>query len=232
MELLSPTRIDLNLVENTDTIPEFRLHPSVASTTLEMGGLAIKFAQVKRAPRYDNVHRENDAEHSFMLALTANELASEHYANMNAAKVTQLAIFHDIVEIEKGDVHTFQFTPEQMAEKHTAEQAVLEKLLRTLPRHTAKLVMEYEEQQTVEARFVKAVDKLLPVATDIIGPGRLVMKEEYGVTTLEELIASHDKLHSRIADSFEEFPLIVEAHKALCRLFQEEFELSATRLSQ
>jgi len=228
METLSLTKIDLNRTENTGSLSEFQTRPSVAARTLEMGGLAIKFAQVKRAPRYNDVHRENDAEHSFMLALTANELASEHYASMNAAKVTQLAIFHDIVEIEKGDVHTFKFTPEQMAEKHIAEQAVLEKLLRTLPRHTANLVLEYEEQQTVEARFVKAVDKLLPVATDIIGPGRLVMKEEYGVTTLEELIASHNMLHGRIADSFEEFPLIVEAHKALCRLFQEEFELSTT----
>lgn len=229
MDTLPITKIDLNRIENTDSFPEHQPYPSSASLALELGGVAIKFAQVERAPRYNEEHKENDAEHSFMLALVANELAATYYPTFDAGKVTQFAIVHDLIETVTGDVTTFKFTPEQMANKQQLEHAALEKLMDSLPPHTAQLLYSYEHQQTVEARFVKAVDKLLPVVVDILGAGKKVMKEDYGVTTIEELKASHAKLHGRIATSFEEFPLIVGAHKLLCHLFQEEFEAATTR---
>ncbi|MDB5180516.1 MAG: hypothetical protein JWO54_274 [Candidatus Saccharibacteria bacterium] len=226
MNTLLPTEIDLNKLDTNETLSEHSNHSSVASLTLELGGIAIKFAQVERAPRFNETHKENDAEHSFMLALTAGELAARYYPNMDTGMITQFAIGHDLIELVEGDIPTFQFTASQMADKQAAEHAALSKLLAILPPHTAQLVYEYEQQQAVEARFVKAVDKLLPVVTDILGAGRQVMKEDYGVTTLEQLKDSHKKLHTRIAASFQEFPLIVQAHAALCQLFQEEFELA------
>ena len=229
MDTFPITKIDLNRVENTDTLREHQPYPSPASLTLELGGVAIKFAQVERAPRYNEEHKENDAEHSFMLALVANELAATYYPEFDAGKITQFAIAHDLIETVTGDVTTFKFSPEQMANKQQVEHAALEQLMDSLPPHTAQLVYAYEHQLTIEARFAKAVDKLLPVVVDILGAGKKVMKEEYGVTTIEELRASHAKLHERIAKSFEEFPLIVGAHKLLCQLFQEEFEAATIR---
>jgi len=229
MDTFPITKIDLNKIENTNTSPEHHPFPSSASLVLELGSVAMKFAQVKRAPRYDEEHKENDAEHSFMLALVANELAETYYPQFDAGKITQFCIAHDLIETVTGDVTTFTFTPEQMANKQRVEHAALEKLMDSLPPHTAQLVYEYEHQQTVEARFAKAVDKLLPVAVDILGAGKKVMREDYGVTTIEELKLSHAKLHERIAQSFEEFPLIVGAHKMLCQLFQEEFEATRSR---
>jgi len=230
MDTFPITKIDLNRVENTLTFPEHSSYPSSASLALELGGVAIKFAQVERAPRYNEEHKENDAEHSFMLALVANELAATYYPALDAGKVTQFAIVHDLIETATGDVTTFKFSPEQMAKKQQVEHAALEKLMDTLPPHTAQLLFAYEHQQDIEARFVKAVDKLLPVVVDILGAGKKVMKEDYEVTTIDELKASHTKLHERIAKSFEEFPLIVGAHKLLCQLFQEEFELATISL--
>jgi len=229
MESLSIIKIDQNYTSLSETFPAQETCRTTASVSLEMGGLAMKFAKVERAPRYDDEHKENDVEHSYMLALLANELALMHYPEMNAGKVTQFSIVHDLIETVNGDVPTFTFTAEQMAQKQSLEHEALEELLLTLPPHTARLVYEYEQQQTIEARFVKAVDKLLPVVVDILGSGKKVMKEVYGVTTAEQLKASHDRLHDRIAMSFEEFPLIVGAHNSLCRLFQEEFEPVATR---
>jgi putative hydrolase of HD superfamily len=230
MDIFPITKIDLNRVENINSFPEHQPYPSSASLALELGGVAIKFAQVERAPRYDNEHKENDAEHSYMLALVANELAATYYPTLDAGKVTQFAIVHDLIETVTGDVTTFQFTPEQMADKQQVEHAALQKLMDSLPTHTAQLLYSYENQQTIEARFVKAVDKLLPVVVDILGAGKKVMQEEYGVSTIAQLKTSHTKLHSRIAQSFAEFPLIVTAHESLCRLFQEEFEVAAIRL--
>lgn len=227
IETLSLINFDQNTVP--EIIPsESEYTPSVASIALELGGLAIRFSQVERAPRYNEVHRENDAEHSYMLALVANELASRLVPELSTGLIAQYAIVHDLIETVVGDIATFAFTPEQMTEKHINEQTALTNLLQSLPPHTARLLKRYEEQADPESRFVKAVDKLLPVIVDIIGPGKKVMKETYGVTTIDELRASHTKLHTRIAESFNEFPLIVEAHAALCKLFQEEFEATTT----
>jgi len=230
MDTLPITKIDLNRVEKTELYPERKTRPTVASITLEMGGLAMRFAQIERAPRYDETHIENDAEHSFMVALVASELAAQFYPELDNAKVTQFAFVHDLPELKTGDAKTFNFTSKQMEDKKISDRIASEQLIDELPIHTGRLVRIYEEQLVPEARFVKAVDKLSPVVVDILGAGKTVMKENYNVTTIKELRDSHTKLHARIADSFKEFPLIVEAHKALCRLFQEEFEAATTRL--
>ena len=230
METLPTTKIDQKYFEaNTNTKAENI--PTVTSVVLELGGLAMKFASVERAPLYSERHTENDSEHSFMLALVANELATQLYPEMNSGKVTQYAIVHDLIETVTGDVATFHFTQEQMALKQQTEHAALEQLLSTLPPHTALLLRDYEAQQVPEARFVKAVDKLLPVVVDILGAGDILMRETYGVTTSEQLGESHEKLHARIAKSFEEFSPIVNAHALLCELFGEEFKESITRSS-
>ena len=224
MDTFPITKIDQ---KNEFTIEPFSTaehYPAPASIALNLGALAMKFAHVERSPRYDETRRENDVEHSYMLALVANELAALLYPNLEAGKVTQFAIVHDLPETVTGDVKTFQFTNEQMAAKHAVEQNAMDGLIQTLPSYTAELLTAYEQQEVPEARFVKAVDKLLPVIVDILGAGKKVMNEDYGVTTSDELQASHNKLHSRIANSFEEFPPLVNAHNLLCKLFQIEFE--------
>ena len=168
MEKYIVEKVDLNKKTSAETFSEISELPSAASITLALGALAVTFAQVERVPRYTEEHRENDAEHSFMLALVANELAALLYPELDAGRVTQFAIVHDLIEIVTGDVPTFTYTPEQMATKHAAEHTALNGLVQTLPRSTASLLWEYEQQEVAEARFVKAVDKLLPVTVDIL----------------------------------------------------------------
>jgi len=227
MELLPTTKIEQN--ETEMLAPEIQALPTVTSIVLELGGMAMKFAQVDRAPLYTDTHAENDSEHSFMLALVANELATKLYPEeLDAGKVTQYSIVHDLIETITGDVATFHYSAEDMELKQQREHAALEELLNTLPPHTAKLLFQYEQQQEPEARFVRAVDKLLPVAVDILGSGEKLMQETYGVTTDEQLLQSHEKLHNRIATSFKEFPAIVDSHQLLCELFEEEFKVRIT----
>lgn len=195
-----------------------------ASIALQLGSIAIEFAQIERVPRYDETSRESDVEHSFMLAMVAGELATSLYPrSMDVGLVSQYAVVHDLIELMTGDKATFHYSAEQMAQKQVDEHAALEALLEKLPPHTRQLLKNYEDQLDPEARFVKAVDKLLPVVVDILGPGRKVMNEDYGVYSSEQLLASHQKLHGRIADKFKEFPEIVSAHAMLCELFELEF---------
>ena len=230
MKILTVAKIDQNNVLSDEVMRVSQYPSSPASIATELGGLAMKFARVERIPRYDEKTRENDAEHSFMLSLVATELASELYGEeMNSGLITQYAMVHDLIEVKTGDVATFHYDANDMAAKHATEQAALEELLNELPPYTAQLLRDYEDQKTPESRFVKAVDKLLPVIVDILGCGKKVMKEDYGVTNIVDLKKSYLKLHNRIATSFAEFPQIVEAHELLCELFAIEFDITQKR---
>lgn len=64
---------------------------------------------------------------------------------------------------------TFNLTEKQLEEKHQREQRAKEKLMKRLTPELGQNLEEYERQDTPEARFVRAVDKILPVAMDVVG---------------------------------------------------------------
>lgn len=217
-------RIELN------TEAEFSeaAYPSTASIVLELGGLAMKFSQVERTPRYDEKTRESDVEHSYMLALVAGELAHRLYPNeLDGGKIMKYAIVHDLIEIKTGDVATFQLSGDELQQKEATEQEALESLLSELPPFTRDALYDYEQQRDKESRFVRAVDKLLPIVVDILGAGQKVMNEDYGVKDGSGLATAHDGLRKKMRDRFSEFPQVVDDHSLLCELFEIEF--SSTR---
>ncbi|MFZ1250182.1 MAG: HD domain-containing protein [Candidatus Microsaccharimonas sp.] len=232
MDKFPVAKIDLNSERLARVSPEIPYTQAPGSIALALGGVAIEFSRIERMPRYDERSRENDAEHSFMLSLVATELAHRLYPDtLDIGLVAQFCPVHDLIEIETGDIPTFHHSQFDMEAKAKAEQAAMERLLLRLPRYTGWLLQQYEQQELPEARFVRAIDKLLPVIVDILGKGRKVMEEDYGVETYDQLTFSHIKLHDRIATTFAEFPEIVEAHDALLQIFRIIFEaqLMATR---
>jgi 5'-deoxynucleotidase YfbR-like HD superfamily hydrolase len=202
---------------------EFQTNEPIASTILRLGDVAMRFARIDRVPRYADSAYESDAEHSFMLGLVATELAHRLYpTTLNSGKVTQYTMVHDLIELKTYDVATFLLNSEQLKEKERVEQEALPELLEELPPFISELLKAYEEQADVESRFVRAVDKALPVTVDILGDGITMMKEDYNVTSMEQLIESHANLCSRIATKYAEFPEVVAAQRLLCDLLEEE----------
>ena len=80
---------------------------------------------------FDHSRHENDAEHSWHLALMAIVL-SEH-ANMpvDLAKVIRMVLIHDIVEIDAGD--TLVYAEHLNGQKREAEQAAAIRIFGLLP---------------------------------------------------------------------------------------------------
>lgn len=215
-------KIDQNIDLNNR--PETRAYPTSASILLELGGLAMQFARVERTPRYDEKTRESDVEHSYMLALVATELAHSLYpASLDTGLVSEYAIVHDLIEIKTGDVATFQISNVDLVQKEKIEHEALESLLAELPPQTRSTLYNYEQQADPESRFVRAIDKLLPVVVDILGAGRKVMNEDYFVHSSTQLGTAHDGLGKRMAERFGEFPQVVADHALLCELFEIEF---------
>lgn len=197
------TLFDINEFENNELARAAKAEQA-SDTILTLGKVAMQFARVERVPRYDSESRENDAEHSYMLALVATEIAKQHFPNLDAGLVSQFSIVHDLIELETDDVATFTLDEASLAEKEAMEMAALDRLADKLPPHTRELFLRYEAQLEPEARFVRLLDKQLPLVSNIYGPGRKVMVEDYGIETVEQLDVSEQRFSDRLKLRFPE----------------------------
>ncbi|MBQ1383102.1 MAG: HD domain-containing protein [Solobacterium sp.] len=108
---------------------------------------------------------ENDAEHAWHMAVMAYLL--KEYANeeIDIAKTMIMCLIHDIVEIDAGD--TYAYDPEAKKTQKEREQRAKERLFGMLPEDQREeltaLFEEFEELQSPEARFVRAMDNLQPL---------------------------------------------------------------------
>ncbi|MFK8850813.1 HD family hydrolase [Streptomyces sp. Ac-502] len=109
--------------------------------------------------------RENDAEHSWHLAVMVLVLSEYSNDPVDIGKTLKLVLVHDLVEIYAGDTNLFD--TEGRKNKAEREQAAAMRLFALLPGDQEKvfhdLWEEFEEAQTPEARFAKAMDRLQPL---------------------------------------------------------------------
>ena len=113
----------------------------------------------------DGSRRENDAEHSWHLALMAVVLAEYAPPGVNLGQALQMLVVHDLVEIDAGD--SFIYDEAAQATKVEREQAAARRIFGLLPegqaRYFASLWEEFEARQSPEARFAAAMDRLEPL---------------------------------------------------------------------
>jgi putative hydrolases of HD superfamily len=130
-------------------------------------------AVLRRSPLAAADRRENDAEHSWHLALMATILAEYADQPVDVGRVMQLVIVHDLVEIYAGD--TFLYDDALAASQQERESAAAGRLFGLLPRDQAArlraLWEEFEARQTAEARFAKAMDRLQPMLLNWMARG-------------------------------------------------------------
>lgn len=118
--------------------------------------------------------RENSAEHSWQIALAALTLAE--YTNTPVAidHVIKLLLVHDVVEIDAGD--TFVYDTAGKVDQFDRETQAAQRIFGLLPAEQRddylKLWHEFEERITPEAKFARAVDRLLPVLHNCYTQGR------------------------------------------------------------
>jgi putative hydrolases of HD superfamily len=108
--------------------------------------------------------RENDAEHSWHLALMVPVLAEYADEPIDVGHTIRLVVVHDLVEIYAGDTPLYDDT--LRTSQVERELAAAERLFGLLPDDQAiefrALWDEFEARQTPEARFAKAIDRLEP----------------------------------------------------------------------
>lgn len=104
--------------------------------------------------------RENDAEHSWHMSLAAMTLREYFMENLNMEKVLKMILIHDIVEIYAGDNPAFGDINHN---KFHEELAAANKIFGMLPENEKdeflSLWLEFEEENTSEAKFATACDR-------------------------------------------------------------------------
>lgn len=135
-----------------------------------------KLKQVQRqAWLMDGRRQENSAEHSWHIAVMAMVLAE--YAptrELDLARVVQMLLVHDIVEIEAGD--TFCYDTAAVAHQAAGEERAAEKLFGLLPEDQAEyfrgLWDEFEKRETSESLLANALDRLQPILNNYYSGGK------------------------------------------------------------
>lgn len=108
---------------------------------------------------------ENDAEHAWHMAIMAYLLSEYSNEPVDVSKVMLMCLIHDIVEIDAGD--TYAYDTEGKKTQKAREEAAKERIYSLLPidqkMDLQALFEEFEEGQTPEARFARAMDNLQPL---------------------------------------------------------------------
>ena len=131
----------------------------------------------------DASRRENTAEHSWHLGIAAMVMAPFATETFDLGRAVQMALVHDIVEIDAGDTFAYD-TGDAAASKEAREQAAADRLFGILPEATGRYFRElwddYEAGDTPEARFVMAVDRMAPMFLNMAEGGSAW--REHGIT--------------------------------------------------
>ncbi|OJZ15068.1 MULTISPECIES: HD domain-containing protein [Sphingobacterium] len=124
----------------------------------------IKYIQ-RRTKLFNSDRPENDAEHSWHLALMAIVLLEHANQSVDLLKVVKMVLIHDIVEIDAGD--TFIYDTGKNHTNTIAERLAAQRIFGILPGQQAEELIaiweEFEAGQTPEAQFARAMDRLEPL---------------------------------------------------------------------
>ena len=113
----------------------------------------------------NNGRNENDAEHSWHMAVMAYLLREYANEEVDIAKVMLMCLIHDIVEIDAGD--TYAYDAKGLQTQKAREDAAKERIFSLLPEdqknELTALFDEFEAYETAESRFAHAMDNFQPL---------------------------------------------------------------------
>lgn len=186
---------------------------------IALGRLSLAFGRVDRATCHeDGTTPESDTDHTVMLTLVACAFAQRHLPDLDPGLVAQFASVHDVVEVYAGDTPTLRVDDAKRADKAAREEAALARIRaefsETLP-WLPDMIDRYERRDCPEARYVKAMDKLLPKITHILNGGATVHGQ--GLTR-RELVDRYEQQLDELRGYAADFPPLFDLRAELVAL--------------
>ncbi len=130
---------------------------------------ALEIDQVKNVFRQTHLSKngrnENDAEHSWHMAVMAYLLREYANEEVDIAKVMLMCLIHDIVEIDAGDTYAYDTVglQTQKAREDVAKERIFSILPQEQKEELTALFDEFEAYETAESKFAHAMDNLQPL---------------------------------------------------------------------
>lgn len=164
---------------------------------------------------------ENDAEHAFQLALFAWYLVDAMKLKLDTGKVLMYALAHDLVETYAGDTFFHSKDKQLQASKKDREAAAAARIKAEFPEFPElhKAIDDYENLVDEEAKFVYALDKMIPVLNIYLDDGRSWRRDE---VTLEMIRTKDEKIavSPELVDIWKQVTELLDNEKE--RLFTEQ----------
>ncbi|AGV16788.1 MULTISPECIES: HD domain-containing protein [Vibrio] len=130
---------------------------------------------------------ENSGEHSWHVALMAILMEEHANAPVDICRVMKMLLIHDVVEIDAGD--TFVYDTAASQEQAEKEIRAAERLFGMLPSDQEQELLalwhEFEAAQTDDAKYAKALDRLIPMLLNYHNNGQ--SWKEHGVSREQAL---------------------------------------------
>jgi len=168
---------------------------------------------------FDGSREENTAEHSWHAATSALILAPYANEDVDIDRVIRMLLIHDLIEIEAGDIFAYA-DPEVLAQQEQLEieaaEVVFTQISSPQGENLRALWDEFEARITPDAKFAKAIDRLLPIFSNIYNGGEIWKQRKVSLAQVQENVAIIREGSSRLADLVNELVLMA-AQEGLLR---------------
>lgn len=162
------------------------------------------------------------AEHSWRLGLMVLVITKEFDLKLNISHALAIALFHDLAEGKTGDMDAYiqiKKGKDFILDKHKTENIVMKEMTKNVSfgKYVYDLFLEYEKGETVEAKFVRALDSIEGFLHIFeVGVENYIPKEFHGNYA--------DKAINIISEVGENFPALKELLEEIKENLKKEFK--------
>ena len=161
----------------------------------------------------DGTRKENDAEHSWHIALMAVLLKEYVSEDVDVAKVMTMVLIHDLVEIDAGD--TYAYDSEGAKSKREREVKAADRIFGILPADQGMYFREFWEEfeayETPDAKYAHLLDNFQPLLLNDASGGR--SWNEHGVHK-SQIYKRNEKVQETSEEIWNTIQEVVESHIA------------------
>ncbi|MBC2851890.1 HD domain-containing protein [Cetobacterium sp. 8H] len=153
----------------------------------------------------DGKREENDAEHSWHMAMVALTIKEYFIEEFDLEKSLKMILIHDLVEIYAGDTPAFGA---ERPDKKEEEIKAAKKLFSLLPKDQSKyfleLWLEFEECESSEAKYANVCDRYQGFMQNLTSDGHTWKKFN---ATMEKVLQRAEVLRLYVPELFEKYML-------------------------
>lgn len=168
----------------------------------------------------DVKRKENDAEHSWHLAIAAFLLKEYVAEDVDVMKVMIMVLIHDLVEIDAGD--TYAYDAEGAKTKRAREVAAADRIFGMLPEdqggYFRELWDEFEAYESDDAKFAHLLDNFQPLLLNHESNGKSWTEHH---VKKSQIYKRNEKIEETSPEVWERMKQIVEEHIALGHVIDE-----------